>query len=186
VALGPTAEVIDRYLGDAWDNQKGGGAASLDYYRRDRNRVTPVRITGVTVDGGDGGDPPVLRSGEPFTLRIAFTAQKAYPRIFADFRLVNQQGERVATFLTSDNGFTLEAREGPQEVACRVEKLPLAPGRYTVTIGLNETTTSIAFDVLVDFPAFHVVLPELDNGALEWPHRPWGCLHWTDAHWSSR
>jgi hypothetical protein len=63
--------------------------------------------------------------------------------------------------------------------------MPLSPGRYHLTIGLNETTTSIAFDVIVDYPALNVTLPEMDNGALEWPQRPWGCLHWNDVRWAS-
>ena len=185
VTHGPTAEVIDHYLSDSWNNQNSSAAANIDYYRRDRNRATPVRITGIKVDGGDNGDPPTVRSGDPFTLRLAFTSEKEFPRAYCAFWLTSQQGERVATFLDSDTGHELTIHKGVQEISCRIGRMPLSPGRYHLTIGLNETTTTVAFDVIVDYPALNVTLPEVDNGALEWPQRPWGCLHWNDVRWVS-
>ena len=48
---------------------------------------------------------------------------------------------------------------------------------------LVRCTRGAIFDVIVDLPALQVVMPEIDNGALEWPHRPWGCVHWKNVAW---
>jgi lipopolysaccharide transport system ATP-binding protein len=183
VTVGPTAEVIDRYLADSWDHNKGVGEAGLDYYRRDRSRESPVRIVGVRVDGGDGGDPPTLRSGDDFTLRLTLRAARAVPGAYLTFWLTSQQGERVALFFSADAGFRPDLRPGEQELACGVHGLPLSPGRYSLTVGVNEGVSTVAFDVLVDYPALNVVLPGADDGGLEWPTRPWGCVHWGRVRW---
>jgi lipopolysaccharide transport system ATP-binding protein len=182
-ADGPTAAVIDAYLKDAWEARAGEGAGPLDYYRRDRGRPGPVRIERLWVTGGDGGTPPTLASGEDFTVHCQFTAERAYPRSYSGWWLSNQRGERVATFFNPDAGHPLAIRPGTQAVACRVRSLPLAPGAYTVSFGLNEGVTSVAWDVIVDYPAFRVVLPQAESGELEWPGRPWGTVHWPNTSW---
>ncbi len=183
VTAGPTTAVIDRYLEDSWENQRGGGASNLDYYRRDRNRSPVVRFVNVSVEGGDGGDPPVVQSGDDFTVRLALRSARAVSGAYLTFWLTSQQGERVATFFSADAGFRADLCEGEQKVACRVSGLPLSPGRYNLTVGVNEGVSSVAFDVLVDYPALNVVLPAANNGGLEWPERPWGCIHWDRATW---
>ena len=50
-------------------------------------------------------------------------------------------------------------------------------------IGVNEGISSVAFDVLIDYPALSVEMPEADNGGMEWPERPWGCIHWDNVRW---
>jgi lipopolysaccharide transport system ATP-binding protein len=182
-ADGPTPEVIDRYLTDAWDRRESDRGRQVDPYRRDRNRTRAVMIERLWVEGGDGGDPPVLASGEDFTVHCEFSAARALPKAYCAFWLTNQQGERAATFFTADSGFAFPIRTGRQVVACRVRGLPLGPGRYSLTLGLNEGVTTTAFDVIVDYPAFQVVLPALDTGEIDWPHRPWGCVHWPDVCW---
>jgi lipopolysaccharide transport system ATP-binding protein len=182
VADGPTPEIIDRYLADAW-KQRGHEGDRLDFYRRDRVRDTTVTINRIWISGGDDGSPPVLKSGEDFTLHCEFTSERELPRAYSGIMLNNQQGERVVTLFNADTGFTFPIRKGTQAVAVQVRGLPLSPGGYTVTMGINQGVTSTAYDVIVDYPVFHVVMPELDNGSLEWPMRPWGGVHWKDTTW---
>jgi lipopolysaccharide transport system ATP-binding protein len=185
VQIGDTPEVIDTYLEDAWEGRGRRDAADLDYYRRDRNGNPDVRITGVTVlGGGDGGPVPTLRTAEDFTVRCEFRASRAYPRAYVAFSIMNQQGERVATFLSSDRGDQMSIREGASAAECRIHGLPLSPGRYSLTIGVTETIGATALDVIVDYPALEVTMPKADSGELEWPQRPYGCVHWEDVTWS--
>jgi lipopolysaccharide transport system ATP-binding protein len=183
VGDGPTATVIDRYLEDSWRQRDAGAEHSLDYYRRDRVRDRSVTIERLWITGGDGGDPPVLNSGDDFTVHCQFVADREYPCSYSGWWLTNQQGERVVTFFNPDSGFPMAIRKGVQTVACRVKGLPLSPGRYTLSLGINQGVSTVAFDVILDLPAFHVVMPEVENGRLEWPQRPWGCVHWTDTVW---
>ncbi len=185
VAHGATPEIIDRYLRDAWDQQGGTAGAGLDYYRRDRNRRTAVRVEAIIVEGGDGCTPPLVRSGDDFTVRIRCRSERHLPGLYCSLWLTNQQGERVATFFCADADFLPEIHPGEQELRCRIRGLPLSPGRYTVSVGVNEGISTMAFDVILDYPALNVFMPEVDNGALEWPFRPWGCLHWKDVSWEA-
>jgi lipopolysaccharide transport system ATP-binding protein len=185
VAHGPTTEIIDRYLRDAWDQQTATEAGGLDYYRRNRNQQAAVRIEALIVEGGDGGTPPLVRSGDDFTVRIRCRSERHLPGLYCSLWLTNQQGERVATFFCADADFLPEIHRGEQELRCHIRALPLSPGRYTVSVGINEGISTLAFDVILDYPGLNVFMPEVDNGALEWPMRPWGCLHWKDVTWEA-
>jgi hypothetical protein len=184
--LGDTPTVIDEYLNDAWQSSGGGEARDLSYFRRDKSGDPTVRITRLKILGGHGDDPLILRTAEDFTIHCEITSCRAYPKAYVAFWLTNQNGERVATFLNADAGDQLALRQGVQIVECRVNALPLTPGRYVLTIGVNEGVQSTALDLLVDVPAFQVVMPEVENGILDWPHRPWGCFHWNNVNWSIR
>lgn len=182
IADGGTPAIIDRYLTDAWQQRHEIGS-NLDYYRRDRVRDSAVTIDRIWLTGGDNGEPPILKSGDDFTIHFEFTSDRELPRAYSGVWLTNQQGERVVTLFNPDSGFAFPIRKGKQTIAIQVRGLPLSPGGYTMTMGINQGISTVAFDVIVDFPAFHVVMPEVDNGSLEWPMRPWGCLHWKDVSW---
>jgi ABC-type polysaccharide/polyol phosphate transport system ATPase subunit len=180
---GPTPEAIDAYLNDAWSRPATGEATALDYYRRDRASGKAVRLERLWFTGSDGVETRHLRSGETFTIHGQLHSDAYEGDLCVAFWLVNQQSERVATFFSGDQGYRPHMRPGTRTLSVRVDSLPLAPGRYTLSIGINKNAHDVAFDVIVDYPAFEVQLPELDSGQIEWPQRPWGCILWDRVTW---
>jgi lipopolysaccharide transport system ATP-binding protein len=181
---GPTESVIDQYLNDTWDQGAGtGDGAELSYYRRDRSRDTSVTIQKIRVLG-ERGSPPVLNSGDPIVIRFAVVASKKITGALVTLIITNQRGERVTTLLSLDQGAALDLDAGAvQEFDCRLDDLPLAPGRYNISLGINRTLRSIAYDAIVDYPAFQIEMPEIESGEMDWPWRPWGCVHWNAVSW---
>jgi lipopolysaccharide transport system ATP-binding protein len=182
---GPTEDMIGRYLEETWTRgESSGEVTAVDDYRRDRNRDSSVTIRRLEVLGGRGS-PPTLDSGDPIVIRFEVLATRAIRGALLNVILTNHRGERVVTLVTLDQNVSVDLEEGVHTLDCRVQDLPLAPGKYTMTAGINRTLRSRAYDVIVDYPAFRVAMPGLENGEIEWPQRPWGCIHWKNVSWSS-
>jgi lipopolysaccharide transport system ATP-binding protein len=182
VCVGHTGQVADRYLEDAVAAKQEAPHA-LDYYRRGNTAESSVRFRRIRFLTESGQEVETLPSGATFRVEADVEANESHERVSLAFWLTNERGERVSVFFSGDAGCWFPVRPGAQTLSCTVTGLPLSPGRYAVTIGTNRATSTLAFDVLVDYPAFEVVLPGLESGEIDWPHRPWGCVHWTRVSW---
>lgn len=182
---GLTPEAIDRYLADAWSRKTGDGALALDYYRRDHSNISPVVFQRVWFTNTAGAIVDVLHSSEDFTVHCEIESRNYQGDVCVAFWLTNQQGERVATFFSPDQRFWVSLEPGRIVVSSTIRGLPLSPGRYNLSIGVNQNAYTTAFDVLVDYPAFDVEIPEFSSGECEWPNRPWGCVNWREVFWRS-
>lgn len=183
VCVDLTLPAVEHYLEDSFAT-KTSSAESLDYYRRGNTHESSVRFTRIQFLSEDGKDEiETIRPGDPFCLEISLSSEEFHERACLDFSIQNDRGERSCTFFSVDQNFWFPIRTGNQRVTCTVRGLPLSPGRYTIAIGVNRTSTTLAFDVLVDYPAFTVVWPELESGKVDWPGRSWGAVHWTNAKW---
>jgi lipopolysaccharide transport system ATP-binding protein len=187
VCVGETKSVIDRYLGDSFTartTQQDEGEG-LDYYRRGKtNDAIRFRRVWFTTPTGDKVES--FRVGDSFAINLLIESKENCPQACVAFGLANQNSERVTTIYSRDQSFSLTIRPGEQHVRAVVRGLPLSPGRYLCTVGLNRNANSTAFDVIVDYPAFEVTMPEIESGEIDWPHRPWGAVHWSDVVWSAR
>jgi lipopolysaccharide transport system ATP-binding protein len=177
-----TAAVVDRYLQDSV-TAKQDAPESLDFYRRGHAHESSVRFRSVRFVSEAGTELETLPSGEAFRIEATLEANESHERAYMAFWVTNNRGERVSTFFSGDAGFWFPITRGSQTVSCTVFALPLSPGRYTATIGVNRSANTLAFDVLVDYPMFEVVLPGVESGMLDWPHRSWGSVHWSQVSW---
>jgi lipopolysaccharide transport system ATP-binding protein len=184
IFAGPTHDAINKYLHDGVDNRKGGNNASLSYFRRDKADGSPVRITRIWVDERTSSDLARIHVGDDFTIHCEIESSRNYPRASVAFWLMNERGERVTTALSLDQRFRLSLSPGAQVVSCKVQGLPLSPGRFTLTIGVTENTNTKALDVIVDYPVLETVFSDIESGALDWPNRPWGTVHWSPLIWN--
>lgn len=186
IADGPTSDVIDRYLANSWEKRGSGGETDLNYYRRDANAGSQVRIIRLKVLCDSSTGTPTIRSGDSVDVRFELHADQPISDAFFSLWLTNPRGERVATFFSPDARFPVHLRRGRQEFGCRIVGLPLGPGRHSMTIGIGQNVHDKALDLIVDFPAFDVSIPGIDTGEISWPNRPWGCVNWTDIQWCTR
>ena len=182
---GKTPEAIDRYLEDAWTRKSGDDRNVLDYYRRDRSDGRAVQFHRVWVTNSDGIETEALRHAEDFTVHCELDSFYYKGDVVLSFHLTNHSSERVATFHSRDQGFDIALTPGQIVISATVQHLPLSPGRYNLTLGVNQNSITTAFDVLVDYPAFTVSMTGVESGEYDWPHRPWGVIHWREIQWSA-
>jgi lipopolysaccharide transport system ATP-binding protein len=181
VCFKPTREAISSYLYDT--SKTHGQEVDVAAYRRGGCRDSTVRLTRFRITDAAGNPVRVVKSGDPFVIEATYIADETLPDGCMAFSIVNELGQRVGTFFSWDQGTAIPLRPGEWVARCEVRGLPFAPGRYVISLGLNQQANTTAFDVLVDVPALEVVLPAIDAGELDWPHRPWGAVHWTDVRW---
>ncbi len=182
IAMGNSRHVVEMYLTKSITT-RGKRANDLAFFRRKAENDTPVRITGLVVNGcGDTNDLPTVEIGAAITIEVKLDIKKPLQGATLDMMLKTSQGERVIVLFSGDQGCALFLDPGRYTVSIRAGNLPLAPGNYFVDVGVNQSTQAIAYDVIVDFPLFNVV----NNGQVtQWLDRPWGVLHSVAVDWNT-
>ncbi len=175
MADGPAGEVIDRYLAFENDRHAGyagrtraahpeGAPANADGSRQvepdllqsppgghpaDAQRRTEsadVVITDVHFLDGQGRQTGVFRTGEPLTIRIAFTAHRRVERPVFGLALYTENGTHLNGPNTRFAGVDIPFVEGSGWVDYRIEQLPLLAGRYDVTVAVTGPDMAQMYD----------------------------------------
>ena len=183
-AVGDSTRIVEMYLKRSCAVNENR-VNDLEFYRRDRNNDSPVRIValGIKESGTEPGQVPDLDLGAAFTIAVELEAMKPVRGAFLDFLLKTSHGERVTILLSWDQGYALSLEPGRHQVTARVEGLPLAPGEYFVDAGVNQSVKTKAYDVILDFPLFRVV----NHGQItHWLERRWGALHCNSVSWDGQ
>jgi lipopolysaccharide transport system ATP-binding protein len=177
-AYGRTLQVVEQYLAITLE-QRQNLENNLDFYRRDRFTESPVRFTRIWVNE-PSNEIPVIEMGSSFSVFIEMEASKEIRGANLAMTLRNIQGHRPAVFFSLDQDFWLYLDPGKHTVNLQVDDFPLAPGQYFAMVGVNQSTQTVAYDSIIDFPLFQVV-----NNAqvVHWLDRPWGCVHWAKTRW---
>jgi lipopolysaccharide transport system ATP-binding protein len=178
-----TPRVIDRYIADAWAGVDGSAPVGLGFYRRERPAWSPAAIERIAVTNASGTITPRLAIGDDFKVQFTIRSQKAIPHSFIAFWLTNQLGERIVTFSALDQAWEPPLVDGDAIVSCAVRGLPLSPGRYTITAWVGPAPSMRPYDIVDDYPAFEVVMAEIESGEVDRAGRPWGAVHWEQAEW---
>jgi lipopolysaccharide transport system ATP-binding protein len=178
---GDTAQVVKRYLSVSLD---GGERQTdnIDFYRRDHVPESPVHIRRVWIERSSQ-IVPIIEMGSDFTLLVEVEVNKAIHGANLTVVLKDTEGRRVAVLFSWDQGFALSLPPGLHRVAVNVRNLPLTPVQYVANIGINQSTVTKAFDVLVDLPLF---VMSNSGHVTQWTERPWGCVHWNQVGWEFR
>jgi len=186
VADGPTAQIIDRYLADASGGIGIEQSRPIESYRQDRSDNRPAQLKRVWFTDSDKKITSCIQFSEAFSIHCEIESNSFRGRFHVAGWLTNQNGERVTTFYSPDQIPRFAIVPGRFLIQVTFRDLPLSPGRYYVSIGINQQTNTTAFDMLLDYPAFDVAMEEIDSGECEWPDRPWGCVHWENVSWTMK
>lgn len=95
-----------------------------------------VKITYCKVENEICKDAGQFQIGKPNTLRFGYEVNKDIKgkNVIVGFKIFNDKGELI-TYITSDVAPTqLESLSGTGEVSCRIPKLPLLPGNYSIDV----------------------------------------------------
>jgi hypothetical protein len=173
-------------LSDSISFASSGNRCDLDYYRRKSGIASSVKITGLWIEECNqlNGALPKLYWGQPFSICLEIESFHSYPNACLSFSLIRDHDQRAATFFSPDSDFEVSLNPGKHVFRCRINRLPLSPGIYTVNVGINQNANTTAFDVVLDYPLFEIELESACNGELDWQNRPWGAVHWKDVQWS--
>lgn len=126
VAVGPAADVISRYHQIA----AASGEVAGEYRWGSREVEIPlVRLLGAT-------DQPLtsLHTGETLTIAFAYRAATRVPRPVFGLAVYHEDGTHLTGPNTRTAGLVIPEVEGDGEVRYTIERLPLLPGRYVVSV----------------------------------------------------
>ena len=179
-AHGEPREVIEQYLSETI-NPQDANRPTLEGYRRGPSADLPVAITGVWCGEQSRGVQRVAM-GAPIAMGVALRVLKELHGANLTITLKNAQGERVVVLFSWDREFSLFLPPGDHVITVRIENLVLAPGRYFADVGVNRSTRSTAYDVIVDFPVFRV---DNEGHVIHWLERPWGAVHCPTVTWQT-
>ncbi len=166
-AAGPVDAVIDAYL---------------EHTRvRDQEDASPVpgrehavlRLVEVMLEGGDGDDPPTVRSGAPLTVRVAVEQSPGAdvePGVGIAF--VRNDGLVCYCVSTEMDGVTMErSDDGTFRAVLHVPELPLLGGGYYVNVATtNNRAALLVYDVRERCCPFRVRNPSDEYGVMRMDH----------------
>ena len=120
---------------------------------------------------GEGAPIQALRSGEPATLRIAYTAREPQEDFVFGMALHRDDGTHVYGTNTDIEGWRPERLAGRGEMRLEFPSLELAPGRYLVDAAVH-TSKGMAFDYACEVCSFIVTAPVVWPGCYA-PRHSW-------------
>ena len=178
-AYGGTRSVVEQYLVEAASYAESG-AVDLDYYRRDRQVESPVRVTRISLNGLTD-KLPSLEMGATFSISIELQVLQEIQGANLTVTIKNAQGHSAALLFSWDQNFSLNVKPGRYVAEVAVEHLPLTPGQYFADIGINQSTNTIAYEVILNYPLLRA---ENRGQVTYWLERPWGDVHWNNVVWT--
>lgn len=127
-AIGPTAEVVDTYLGSLV------GRRTEAWFAEDPEN--PVALRAVTVLDAFGRPAEVLRRDQPFTIEVRFSVRTSVPGLDLSLPIINMRGVEV---LCEAWGDTAPVRPGdPGSYVARLEVPPVFNvGEYVVGVWIG-------------------------------------------------
>jgi lipopolysaccharide transport system ATP-binding protein len=148
---GPTAEVVQRYLGESLEHD---GQWQRPWGEEPRKDVCLRRAAILDKSGRVNG---IVNAEDSFQVEVEYEVCHTIPNFEIGFSLRNAEGVTVVVSLDSDTGdWSGRARlAGSYRSTCRVPGHLLAPGTYFFTFAahiINQTT----FDCQADVMAFEV------------------------------
>ncbi len=140
--VGPTAEVIEEYLGDVFTDRVQDG----EHGQGQRWGTGEARIEKMEILDAAGQPAKRIRTGDPVTFRLHYDTQEPVERPVFGLAIHRIDGAEVTGPNTRDAGMIPERIDGPGYVDHRVDRLLLVPGSYDLSGSLYNYTLSHPYD----------------------------------------
>ena len=170
--LGPTREVVGRYLEATAGQQEGVDARD----RLDRQGDGSMRITSVRIESADGG--PVIRTNSRVRVSVDYEADQVPERVRVWVEVLDMASRKGICLFDSELGDDLpESLPRRGTLVCESAPTRITPGRCTVGVGLIRN--GLTADEVLQLTSFDVEVDEDSSGRVasrEWvltdvPHR---------------
>ncbi|MET0433498.1 MAG: Wzt carbohydrate-binding domain-containing protein, partial [Cellulomonas sp.] len=143
-AIGTAPEVIDQYLAEvnereAEARQSEGGDDDVETAPDvTRTGSGEIRVTGVELLGADGKPAPILLTGEPLTVRVAFTARERVDDVAFFLGFVHENGVGITgTNTRMHHRGAVPVPAGSGFVDYTFDALPLLPANWRLSVALR-------------------------------------------------
>lgn len=104
--------------------------------RTDREGGLDIKLTKIGVQVGEISDAPILHSGDNITIKLVFESEKEISRPTVFLGIYDGMGVQRIHFNTSLKSFNIPTFSNILHIDCHVEKLPLPPGDYSLTVAI--------------------------------------------------
>jgi hypothetical protein len=125
---GPVHEVIEHYVSSIH-----GFASSALVDRPDRQGTGSARFVGVELEGERG---PAM-TGDDLTIRLAYRSDRPLLDATVSVSIFGTLGEPLLELSNRLSGDRVDLTATRGEMRCVVQRLPLAPGRYSMSLELG-------------------------------------------------
>jgi len=148
-SVGPTADVIGEYL-----KLVGGQSADQVYSAPplpDKPKITRVEL--------QTSEPHnVQMNGQPMEVRIELTTPIPMDGARVSFHACNSMGDAIIYFWCHDTQYPLAREPGTYRLACKIPKMRLFMGEYTLRVHLKDQAGGIGFEELENICPFEMVM----------------------------
>jgi len=168
-ALGPVDEVIDAYL----EHTRVKDQEEATSQPTASNNAAVLRLVDVTIDGGEGGEPPTWLSGAPLVVRVVLergSGADVEPGVGVAF--VRNDGLVCYCVSTEMDGVAMERHaDGTFRAVLRIPRLPLLGGGYYLNVGtIDNRSALLVYDVQERLCPFRVRNPSDEFGLMRMDH----------------
>jgi ABC-2 type transport system ATP-binding protein len=136
--LDKAGRVVDAYLSGVQHDEADHVAAAL---------TSPVSIEAVELLGADGVSKRRVRTGDPITVRLRYSASAPVPKPVFAVDLTTLEGVHVSSPNTRDADQVPDVIEGPGVVELVVDRLLLLPGLYNLGASVTDFDGTHRHDV---------------------------------------
>jgi lipopolysaccharide transport system ATP-binding protein len=148
-------------------------------YRDRKIEHADVQIVDIFVNGDDEQIPEISMHSE-IILTVRLQAKTRITNANLSFGFNNAEGLFIGGGFSLDDNVTIDLEKGLSDVTIKIANNPFSPGSYFLGIGVNQSTQTIAWDVIKHYPIF---LIENNNQYLHYSNRTWGLIH-IRSQWS--
>lgn len=128
--LGDCAKGVAHYM----QSCSAQGASEIDFANHpNRRRGSSAILSRLRLLNGEGVATEQLLGGEPLTIEVEFVPDSVQGDTHIGIGFEDSMGRRlftVATYLSN----AVPCLSNPRRLCCRLDQLPLAPGRYCLTV----------------------------------------------------
>jgi len=139
--IGPSYEVIGRYAGQSHD-----AAPKIEGEIGERWGSHEAEITRAEFVNADGVPVHVLKTGEPISLQIDYTAHMPIKEPVFGIRITHLHGTNVWGSNTKRMGFQPTTLNNSGTITLNIPELPILAGTYDLTIALTDQHETYEYD----------------------------------------
>jgi ABC-type polysaccharide/polyol phosphate transport system ATPase subunit len=169
---GPAREVIGHYrteVAEAEGRRRQAAPAGEDRSRRWGTGEAVIESVRLIDQGGQSRSS--LRSGEPAAIVLDIRPAAPLSDFVVGVGLFTVDGVSIFGSNTEIDGFSPVRWSGPSRVECRIARLDLAPGTYSLDAAIH-ARDGAPYDYRKDVLRFEVAAPEASSGFWR-PERSW-------------
>ena len=139
--IGPSYEVIGKYAGQSHD-----AAPKIEGEIGERWGSHEAEITRAEFVNADGVPVHVLKTGEPISLQIDYTAHMPIKEPVFGIRITHLHGTTVWGSNTKRMGFQPDTLNNSGTITLNIPELPILAGTYDLTVALTDQHETYEYD----------------------------------------